>query len=148
MILVLGFFTLQQYLRLWIHLEGWSSRFLQEPAFAATSMQNRKRSWCFTCGVSHATPQYGQSPLDLHHWKRWGKLKRNNPDLHTRRINSAFRSLLTNKEIRPYCGVVCETPHVKHHERFRFCIDVAAILALTDEDYGLKKTVVSFCDLY
>ena len=44
-------------------------------------------------------------------------------------------------------GVVCETPYVKHHERFWFCIDVAARLALTDEGYGSKKTVVSACDL-
>ena len=44
-------------------------------------------------------------------------------------------------------GVVFKTPYVKHHERFWFCIDVAAILALTDEGYGLKKTVVSSFDL-
>ena len=44
-------------------------------------------------------------------------------------------------------GVVFKTPHVKHHVLFWFWIDVAAILALTDEGYGLKKTVVSSCDL-
>ena len=45
-------------------------------------------------------------------------------------------------------GAVFETPYVKHHELVWFCIDdVAAILALTDEGYGLRKTAVSSCDL-
>ena len=30
-------------------------------------------------------------------------------------------------------GVVSKTPYVKYHELFWFCIDVAAILALTDK---------------
>ena len=43
-------------------------------------------------------------------------------------------------------GVVFKTPYVKHHELFWFCIDFAAILALTDEGCGLEKTVDSSCD--
>ena len=44
-------------------------------------------------------------------------------------------------------GVVYETPYMKHHECIWFWFDVAAILPLTDEGYGLKKTVVSSYDL-